>query len=66
VRPWVAAMLAPLFRYSYWRNAYVLRLIGERVGPVLCVTRRGGRFPPNGSRRRAGDAENAERLRLLA
>jgi hypothetical protein len=25
----------PLFRYSFHRDAYVLRAIGERFGPVL-------------------------------
>jgi len=29
--------LSPLFRYSTTRNAYVLRGIGQRRGPVLCV-----------------------------
>jgi hypothetical protein len=29
------AALSPLFRYSDWRDAWVLRLIGERFGPVL-------------------------------
>jgi hypothetical protein len=29
------AALSPLFRYSDWRDAWVLRVIGERFGPVL-------------------------------
>ncbi len=29
------AALSPLFRYSDWRDAWVLRVIGERYGPVL-------------------------------
>jgi hypothetical protein len=33
-------MLSPVFRYSYSRDAYVLRLIGGRVGPVLRAERR--------------------------
>ncbi|MGH2850304.1 MAG: hypothetical protein ACRDLP_06775 [Solirubrobacteraceae bacterium] len=28
-------LLRPLFRYSFHRDAYVLRAIGERFGPVL-------------------------------
>ena len=27
--------LFPLFHYSYWRDAWILRFVGERVGPVL-------------------------------
>ncbi len=27
--------LRPLFRYSYSRDAYILRLVGARTGPVL-------------------------------
>jgi hypothetical protein len=29
--------LAPLFRYSDWRDAWILRIVGERFGPVLCL-----------------------------
>ena len=32
---WMLAALSPLFRYSDWRDAWVLRVIGERYGPVL-------------------------------
>jgi hypothetical protein len=28
-------LLWPLFRYSMSRDAYVLRLVGNRAGPVL-------------------------------
>lgn len=37
-----AALLAirPLFRYSVARDAYVLRLVGNRRGPVMRVNRR--------------------------
>lgn len=28
-------LASPLFRYSYNRDAYVLRIVGNRVGPVL-------------------------------
>ena len=33
-------VLSPLFRYSLTRDAYVLRLLGQRVGPVLRANRR--------------------------
>ena len=33
--PWKLAALAPLFRYSYSRDAYILRGIGTKRGPVL-------------------------------
>lgn len=32
---WRLAALRPLFRYSYGRDAYVLRIGGRRFGPVL-------------------------------
>jgi len=46
-RRYVAAhwlvLLTPLFRFSYGRDAYVLRLIGDRHGPVLRRNRRAAR-----------------------
>ena len=33
-------LLCPLFRYSSPRNAYVLRMVGNTRGPVLCRERR--------------------------
>ena len=42
----------PLFRYSQPRDAYVLRVIGHHVGPVLRVDRRA-------ERRRGGDRGGA-------
>ncbi|HEX3518112.1 MAG TPA: hypothetical protein VHT29_03655 [Solirubrobacteraceae bacterium] len=33
-------LLTPVFRYSDSRDAYVLRVIGKRVGPVLRADRR--------------------------
>jgi hypothetical protein len=44
--------LWPVFRYSYGRQAYVLRGVGRRFGPVLVERRRAGR------RRPAGDVAN--------
>jgi hypothetical protein len=35
VKPIVIGLARPLFRYSWDQDAYVLRLIGERRGPVL-------------------------------
>jgi hypothetical protein len=50
-------LLKPLLRHSATRDAFVLRLIGNSVGPVLRV-----------DRRRGGDSsyEGAERRRLRA
>jgi len=40
VPPAVVRLLAPVFRYSARRNAYVLRIVGRRgYGPVLKVRR---------------------------
>ena len=33
--PWQLAALAPIFRYSYSRDAYILRGVGSKRGPVL-------------------------------
>lgn len=38
-RHWLT-LLTPAFRYSSSRGAYVLRGVGNRVGPVLRVDRR--------------------------
>jgi len=38
-RHWLT-LLWPVMRYSNSRNAYVLRGVGRRVGPVLRVERR--------------------------
>ena len=32
---WARYLLRPLFRYSYTRDAYVLRGVGRKHGPVL-------------------------------
>jgi hypothetical protein len=37
IRPATIAVLRPLFRYSAGRDAYVLRIVGNRFGPVLEV-----------------------------
>jgi hypothetical protein len=35
VHPFALALLRPFFRFSSSRSAYVLRLVGNRRGPVL-------------------------------
>ncbi len=40
VSPRLMALLGPVLRYSSTRDAYVLRAIGNRVGPVLREDRR--------------------------
>lgn len=35
LHPALLGVLRPLLRYSESRNAYVLRLVGNRIGPVL-------------------------------
>jgi hypothetical protein len=35
VSPLRMTLLRPLFRYSVTRDAYVLRVVGRRLGPVL-------------------------------
>jgi hypothetical protein len=41
VHPAVLWVLRPVFRYSETREAYVLRVIGNRRGPVLRPSDRG-------------------------
>ncbi len=43
----------PFFRYDYWRDAHVLRVIGHRSGPVIRRDRRRQRSQFAGSDRRA-------------
>ncbi|HEY7932641.1 MAG TPA: hypothetical protein VID48_02345 [Solirubrobacteraceae bacterium] len=38
-RHWLV-LFRPLLRYSVSRDAYVLRVVGGFLGPVLCVERR--------------------------
>lgn len=44
-RHWLV-LLMPLFAYNHNRDAYVFRLVGRRVGPVLKRDRREHREPP--------------------
>jgi hypothetical protein len=41
-------LLSPVFGYNSRREAYVVRGVGQRVGPVLRVDRRVRREPPLG------------------
>ena len=47
VRPAVLLALRLFFRFSASRDAYVLRIVGRRVGPVLRVQPRRGRRRPS-------------------
>jgi len=58
-------LLRPVMRFSGSRNAYVLRLVGRKVGPVLRVERRRGHvFYP--AERRSTGFRAAERRRRAA
>jgi hypothetical protein len=35
VAPWVLSAVRPLFVYNHNRDAYILRAVGKRIGPVL-------------------------------
>ena len=35
VAPWVLRVVRPLFVYNHNRDAYILRAVGKRIGPVL-------------------------------
>ncbi|MGA2454990.1 MAG: hypothetical protein ABSG93_15870 [Solirubrobacteraceae bacterium] len=50
-RRWLVLM-RPFLRYSSPRNAYVLRGVGSRMGPVLRADRRQARRPLDGVDRR--------------
>jgi hypothetical protein len=45
-------LLAPAFAYDYARDAYILRGIGEQLGPVLRLDRRTHADADNRRRRR--------------
>jgi hypothetical protein len=62
VSPAVFAVLRPVFRHSRSRNAYVLRAVGSRLGPVLRVDRRHGSKRPYVGLERRG--EHAGRARV--
>jgi hypothetical protein len=49
------ALLRPFLRYDYSRSAYVLRIVGERYGPVLREDRRRRQRAFQGSDRRGSE-----------
>jgi hypothetical protein len=53
VSPRTLTMLSPFLRYSWSREAYILRLVGARLGPVLRPDRRSGHIDYEGPERRA-------------
>lgn len=53
------ALIRPLLRYSVTRDAYVLRGIGSRRGPVLRADRRRRRQMPFEGTDRRGDVSTA-------
>jgi hypothetical protein len=48
VSPGTLTLCRPMLAFDYVREAYVLRGIGDRIGPVLREDRRRGRSPSNG------------------
>jgi hypothetical protein len=50
-RYWLA-LLTPAFRYSRSRDAFVLRVVGNSIGPVLRPDRRRAQLPFMGQERR--------------
>jgi hypothetical protein len=53
-------LLRPAFRYSYGRDAHVLRGVGGRIGPVLREDRRQRReHPSEGIERRSARSPSA-------
>ncbi len=54
-RHWLL-LVRPLLRYSAVRDAYVLRVVGRRMGPVLRVDRRHGQSFDGVERRRTSIA----------
>jgi hypothetical protein len=52
-------LLRPLLRYDYARSAYVLRIVGERFGPVLRQNRRRRQHAFKGSDRRGRTLDRA-------
>jgi hypothetical protein len=57
-------LLAPAFRYSRSRDAFVLRGIGSSTGPVLRAERRRGQRPFSGAERRGRGVAHRHRARV--
>lgn len=56
VKAWTLLPLRPLLRHRRSRDAYVLRAVGRRIGPVLRVDRRHHNLPITGPDRRRASA----------
>jgi YD repeat-containing protein len=52
VSPGLLSLMRPFLRYSYSRGAYVLRIVGERWGPVLRPDQRRHQLEYHGHDRR--------------
>lgn len=63
VSPWALWLLSPVFRYSYARDAWVLRVIGETHGPVLEQNRPSRQKIPRSREPRHGLRRPLEELR---
>jgi hypothetical protein len=59
-------LMRPFLRYSYSRGAYVLRVVGERWGPVLRQDQRRHQLEYNGHDRRDQAMEAASSLSRTA
>jgi hypothetical protein len=57
-RPWLV-LLRPLLRYSKFRDAWVLKGVGNSVGPVLRVERRSRQLSFSGRDRRHSEPTEA-------
>lgn len=57
-------LLAPAFAYDYARDAYILRGIGEQVGPVLRLDRRAQADADRSRRRREQHLEGLDIVEL--
>ncbi len=65
VAPLVVLLLRPFFQYSEWRDAFILRVVGERYGPVLRpAPGRGFALRAGTARHRAGTARHRRGRRL--
>jgi hypothetical protein len=51
-------LMTPAFRYSRSRDAWVLRVVGSKTGPVLRIDRRVAQRPFRGAERRQSAARH--------
>ena len=62
ISPGLLTVMRPFLRYSYSRGAYVLRIVGERWGPVLRPDQRRHQLEYDGHDRRGQAMEAASSL----